>query len=145
MCRLFLVVESGGYSLLQCTGSPLQWLLSWCLSLRRQSKALGWLGCSSCGSQVLEHGLSSCGAGASAVPRHVGSSWRRDRTCVLCIGKLIQVLTTGSSGKLLHFFFILYFWYVYIHFIFLDKQPVSNSRTYLTFSFPQTLRIVKTR
>ena len=38
VCRLLLVVESGGSSLLQCTGFSMQWLLLWCFSLPWQSK-----------------------------------------------------------------------------------------------------------
>ena len=61
-----LVVASGGYSLLQCTGFS-----SWCLLLLRRAQALGVqasvvVACelSSCGSWALERRLSSCGAQA---------------------------------------------------------------------------------
>ena len=56
--RLSLVVVSGGYSLLQCAGFSLQWLL-WL-----QSTGSRCTGFSSCGLWALEHRLSSCGAWA---------------------------------------------------------------------------------
>ena len=73
-----------------------------------RARALGWVGCSSCGPQVLEHGLSSCGTGASVVPWHVGSSWRRDRTCVPCIGRLIlnHWIIRGASTFLFYPLFL---------------------------------------
>ena len=56
--RLSLVVASGGYSSLRCAGFSLQWLLlSWNMGFR-------CIGFSSCGLQVLEHRLSSCGTWA---------------------------------------------------------------------------------
>ena len=55
---LFLVVESGGYSLVQCVGFSLRWLL---LLQSTDSRRAGF---SSCGSQALESRLSSCGARA---------------------------------------------------------------------------------
>ena len=72
-CKLSLVAASGGYSLLQCTGCSLQWLL---LLQSRGSRHAGFSSCSrrapvvvagglsSFGSQALERRLSSCGAGA---------------------------------------------------------------------------------
>ena len=55
---LSLVVVSGGYSLLQCAGFSLRWLLLlWSMGSRR-------VGFSSCGSWALEHRLSSCGTRA---------------------------------------------------------------------------------
>ena len=55
---LSLVVVSGGYSSLQCTGFSLRWLLFlWSMGSRH-------VGFSSCCSQALEHRLSSCGARA---------------------------------------------------------------------------------
>ena len=56
MRGLSLVVESGGYSLLWCTGFSLRWLLL------LQSTGSRHVGFSSCGLQVLERRLSSCGA-----------------------------------------------------------------------------------
>ena len=56
---LSLVAASGGYSSLWCAGFSLQWLLLlWSTGFRRT-------GFSSCGSQALEHRLSSCDAQAS--------------------------------------------------------------------------------
>ena len=54
---LSLVVVSGGYSLLWCTGFSLQWLL---LLRSTGSRCAGF---SSCGSQALERRLSSCSTG----------------------------------------------------------------------------------
>ena len=56
---LFLVVASGGYSLLWCTGFSLCWLLF------VVEHGLEVCGLSSCGLQALERRLSSCGAGLS--------------------------------------------------------------------------------
>ena len=53
---LHLVAASGGYSLLQCTGFSLWWLL---LLRSTGSRRAGFR---SCGSWDLEHRLSSCGA-----------------------------------------------------------------------------------
>ena len=55
---LSLVAASRGYSPLRCAGFSLRWLL---LSGSTGSRRLGF---SSCGSQALEHRLSSCGAQA---------------------------------------------------------------------------------
>ena len=57
-CGLSLVAVRGGYSLLQCTGFSLPWLLL------LQSMGSRCTGFSSCGSQVLERRLSSCGTRA---------------------------------------------------------------------------------
>ena len=35
--------------------------------------------------------------GLSGAPRHVGSSWSRDRTCVSCIGR--QILNHWTTGE----------------------------------------------
>ena len=53
-----LVAASGGYSLLQCAGFSLRWLLL------LQSTGSRRAGFSSCGSWALERRLSSCGARA---------------------------------------------------------------------------------
>ena len=67
---LSLVVASGGYSLLRCTGFSWRWLLLlWSMGSRRA------------GSVVVGTGL--------VAPRHVGSSRTRDRTRVPCIGRRI--------------------------------------------------------
>ena len=55
---LSLVAVSGGYSSLRCVGFSLRWLLL------LQSTGSRCMGFSSCGSQALEHRLSSCGARA---------------------------------------------------------------------------------
>ena len=66
-----LVAVSRGYSSLQCTGFSLRWLLL------LQSMGSRCPGFRSCGSQALEHRLSSCGVRALVAPRHLGSSWTR--------------------------------------------------------------------
>ena len=58
VCRLSLVVVSGGYSSLWCTGFSLRWLL---LLPSTGSRSMGF---SSCGSRALECRLSSCGSRA---------------------------------------------------------------------------------
>ena len=58
VCRLSLVVASGGYSFLRCTGFSLRWLL---LLRSSGSRCVGF---GSCGSRALERRLSSCGARA---------------------------------------------------------------------------------
>ena len=55
---LSLVVASGGYSLLRCTGFSLWWLLL------LQSTGSRHMGLSSCGSWALGYRLSSCGTWA---------------------------------------------------------------------------------
>ena len=62
--RLPLAAESRGYSPLQCSGFSLQWGCSCC-----RARALGHTGFSSCGSQALEHRLSSCHAQAYLLHR----------------------------------------------------------------------------
>ena len=57
---LSLVAASGGYSLLQCAGFSLQWLLL----LRSTGSVVVAHGLSSCGSWALERRLSSYGARA---------------------------------------------------------------------------------
>ena len=64
--QLSLVAAGRDYSSLQCVGFSLQWLL---LLWSRGSRCMGFSSCgvcglSSCGSQALEHRLSSCGARA---------------------------------------------------------------------------------
>ena len=56
---LSLVAASRGYSFSRCAGFSLQWLLL------LQSTGSRCTGFSSCGSQALEHRLSSCGTRAS--------------------------------------------------------------------------------
>ena len=80
---LSLVAASGGYSSLQCAGFSLWWLL---LLRSMGSRRAGF---SSCGLWVLKRRFSSCGARGLVAPRHVGSSWIRDRTRVPCIGRRI--------------------------------------------------------
>ena len=76
--RLSLVVASGGYSSLRCTGFSLRWLLL--------LRSMG----------TRHVGFSSCGAWAQwlwcmglVAPRHVGSSWTRAQTRVPSIGRWI--------------------------------------------------------
>ena len=65
MSRLSVVAVSGGYSLLQCAGFSLRWLLccgAHALGAQASVVAAHWF--SSCGSQAVECRLSSCGAWA---------------------------------------------------------------------------------
>ena len=90
-CGLSVVVVSGGYPLLRCTGFSLRWLL---LLLSMGSRHAGFR---SCGAWALRCvGFSSCSTRAQwlwrtgfVAPQHVGSSWTRDRTHVPCIGRRI--------------------------------------------------------
>ena len=87
-----VVVASGGYSSLWCTGFSLQWLLIAEHGLYVHRLQQLW----HVGSVVVARGLSSCGSRAQQLwhtgfvaPRHVGSSRTRARTCVPCIGRRI--------------------------------------------------------
>ena len=53
----------------------------------------------SSGSRALERRLSSCGDMGLVAPRHVGSSWTRDRTHVPCIGR--QILNHCATREVL--------------------------------------------
>ena len=75
--RLSLVVVNGGYSLLQCAGFSMQWLL-FC-----RAQVLGTRA-----SVVAAHRLINCGTGAQLL-WHVESSWTMDQTCVPCIGRIL--------------------------------------------------------
>ena len=87
---LSLVAVSGGYSLLQCMGFSLRWLLLlWSTGSR-------YVGFSSCGMQAQQLWLTGSRAHAQQLwrtdlvaPQHVGSSWTRARTRVPCIGRQI--------------------------------------------------------
>ena len=83
-----LVAASGGYSLLQCTGFSLRWLLLW------QSTSSRLMGFSSW-STWAEKWLTGL-----AAPRHVESSQTRDRTHVPCTGR--QILTHCTTREVLH-------------------------------------------
>ena len=88
-----LVVESGGYSLLQCMGFSL-WQL-----LLLQSTGSRHAGFSSCGTQAQQ--LWRTGLVA---PRHVESSWTRARTHVPCIGW--RILNHCATREVLTFSFL---------------------------------------
>ena len=62
---LSLVAASRGYSSLRCAGFSLRWLLLLrSMGSRHAASVVVARGLSSCGSQALEHRLSSCGARA---------------------------------------------------------------------------------
>ena len=89
-CRLSLVAVSRVYSLLQCAGFSLQWLL---LLRSMGSRCAGFR---SCGTQAQQLWLAGSRAQAQQLwctglvaLRHVGSSWIRARTRVPCIGRWI--------------------------------------------------------
>ena len=110
MCGLSLVAASGGYSSLQCTGFPLQWLLVF------RSTGSRHTGLSSCsmraqqlwlvGSRVQAQQLWLMGL---AAPRHVGSSWTRAQTCVSCIGR--RITNHCATREALLFFLIFNFFF----------------------------------
>ena len=75
---LSLVAVSGGYSLLQCAGSSLPWLL---LLRSTGSRHAGFSSCSTWAQQLWRTGL--------AAPRHVGSSRTKAQSHVPCIGRWI--------------------------------------------------------
>ena len=86
-CTSFsLVVVSGGYSLLQCTGFSWEWLLF--------SHSLGSRACRL--QQLWCMGLVALW--------HVGSSWIRDRTRVPCIGG--QILNPWTIREALNHAFL---------------------------------------
>ena len=64
-CGLSLVVASGSYTSLWCAGFSLWWLLLLqSMGSRHTALVVVAQGLSSCGSQALEHRLSSCGTWA---------------------------------------------------------------------------------
>ena len=85
---LSLVVVSGGYSSLQCTGFSLCWLL------QLLSTGCRRVDFSICSSQALELRLHNCGPWALAALQHVKSSRTRGLTCILCIGRQIPIHCT---------------------------------------------------
>ena len=98
LCRIFvaahglsLVASTGGYSLLQCTGFSLQWLLLF------QSMGSRHTSFSSCGTRAQVLWLT----GLVAL-QHVGSSQTRHRTRVPCIGR--QILNHWATREVPGFF-----------------------------------------
>ena len=93
-CRLFLVLVTGGYSLLWCMGFLLWWLpLLWSMGSRH-------VVFSSCGTWTLELRLSSCGSQAQFALWHVGSYQTRAQTCVPCIVRqILNHCTTREVPK----------------------------------------------
>ena len=97
-----LVVSSGGYSLLQCVGFSLRWLLLlWSLG----SRCTGFSGCSTraqqlwlMGSRAQAQQLWCTGLVAA---RRVGSSQTRGQTHVPCIGR--QILNHCATSEVLAF------------------------------------------
>ena len=75
-----LVAVSGGYSLEQCTGFSLRWLLLWWST---GSRAHGF------STGAPEHGLTSCSPWTQLPLLHVGSSQTRDQTSVSCMARQI--------------------------------------------------------
>ena len=89
-----LIVVGGVYSLLWCAGFSLWWILLWSTGPRHA-------GFSSCGSGTQQLRLKGSKAQAQQLQLmnlvallHAGSSWTRDRTCVLCIGRRILIHCT---------------------------------------------------
>ena len=110
-CKLSLVVASGGYSSLQCTGFSLRWLLL------LRSTGFRRLGFSGCGSRAQQLWLTGSRPQAQQLwcmglvdLRHVGSSQTRDRTRVPCIGRRVlnHCATREVPPIFLGFAFMLY-------------------------------------
>ena len=111
-CGLSLVVASRGYSLLQCAGFSLWWLLL------LQSMGSRHAGFSSCGMWAQQLWLTGSRAQAQQLwrtglvaPQHVGSSRTRVRTRVPCIGRQILnhcATREALSSSLLSVFHIEY-------------------------------------
>ena len=107
---LSLVVASGGYSSLWCTGFSLQWLLL----LRSTGSRLA--GFSSCGMRAQQLWLAGPRAQTQQLwcmglvaSRHVGSSWTRARTCVPCIDRqILNHCTTREVPKRVFLIFLLF-------------------------------------
>jgi len=82
-CRLSLVATSGEFiSSCSARACHRDGLSCW------RAQILGQVGFSSCG-PGLDHRLSNCGLQSLVAPQHVESSWTRDQTHVLCIGRRI--------------------------------------------------------
>ena len=84
--RLSLVVTSSDYSLLQCTGFSLWWLL---LLRSTGSRCVGFSSCVTWAQQLWHIGL--------VAPQHTGSSCTRARNCVTCIGR--QILNHSTTRE----------------------------------------------
>ena len=99
-CEYFsLVAASTGYALVSGCGLSLRWLL---LLKTVCSRVHGlqqlWLPGSRAEAQQLRQGL--------VAPRHVGTSWIRDRTHVSCIGRWILNHWTTREARCVCDFFI---------------------------------------
>ena len=95
VAKVFLELQQEGTALqLQCAGLPLWWLLS----LQSMSSRAGRL--SSCGSQALEHKLSSCGEWAQLLC----SRWDLPRSGIEPVSPALPggFLTTRPPGKSLY-------------------------------------------
>ena len=98
--RLSLAAASGGYSLLQCVGFSLRWLLLWSTGSRHGGFSSCAHGLSSCGLRALECKLSSCGARASLLR----SMWDLARPGLKPMSPALAggFLTTVPQGKSYH-------------------------------------------
>ena len=83
--------ESGAYSLLQCMGFSLRWLLLW----NTESRHTGCSGCSTQAQQLWYTGLVAL--------RHVESTWTTDRTRVPCTGRWIPIHCTTREVPVISF------------------------------------------
>ena len=100
--RLSLVAASGGYSLLQCMGFSLQWLLLlWSMGSRCMGSVVVARGLSSCDSRTLELRLSTCGAWAQLLC----GTWDLPRPGLEPVSPALAggFLTTVPPGKLSFF------------------------------------------
>ena len=110
--RLSLVVVSGGYSLLRCTGFSLWWLL---LLQSTGSRRVGFSSCSTraqllwlTGSRAQAQQLWCTGLVAL---RHVGSSRTRARTYVPCIGR--RILNHCATREALYNIFLKVIYFIH--------------------------------
>ena len=107
--RLYLVLESGDYSLLGCMGFSLWWLP---LIAEHEFQLGAWAsvaaarGLAGCSLQALESRLGSCVTRGFIAPWHVEYPQTRGQTCVPCISRrILSHWTTRevSNSYLLNF------------------------------------------
>ena len=107
-----------GSSLLHPGFLQLQWVGA-ALHCGGQASHRGGFSC--CGAQALGCWASVAVAHGLVAPRHVGSSWIRDRTCALCIGR--QMLNHWTTREALFHSLLLLIFYC----SFLSGMPSSSN------------------
>ena len=110
LCRLSLVVASGGYSSLWYVGFSLWWLFLWQSTGSRhvgfgnystQAQQLWFVGPGARAQQLQHRGLVTLW--------HVKSSLTRGGTCVPCIGRRILICQATREAPLPHFLSLIFF------------------------------------